>query len=149
MSSIFGCPHEGAERRETISAIIQRKSDKKFLLVKWKNFDWIAPSVGGIEKGETPQQAAEREVLEETHLECGDFRYIGSARIRDWRYEGERNKIKTTFFSCLYISGSPEADDDIAEVEWVSYDAFNNEEQFVPEHRVLVDMFRNRVLKVM
>lgn len=78
MSGIFGAPHEGAERRETVSAVIQRKSDNKFLLLKWKRFGWIAPSVGGIEKGETPLEAAEREVLEETGYRAKAVRKLGS-----------------------------------------------------------------------
>ena len=53
------------EFRETISAVVQRKSDGKFLFVKWKKFAWLAPVIGGVDKGETPEQAAEREVLEE------------------------------------------------------------------------------------
>jgi len=31
-------PNAEAERRRTISAIIQRKSDNKFLFLKWKKF---------------------------------------------------------------------------------------------------------------
>ena len=117
--------------------LLCRKPNEKFLRF-----------VGGFARpdSECYEDDAKREVLEETHLETAEYRYIGSARIRDWRYEGERNKIKTSFFSCLYVSGTPQADDDIAEVEWVCYDAFNNEEQFVPEHRVLAKMFRDRVL---
>jgi leucyl-tRNA synthetase len=42
-------PHPGAEIRYTISAVIQRKSDGKFLFEKWKQFGWISPVIGGIE----------------------------------------------------------------------------------------------------
>jgi len=77
MTGIFGSPHFGAELRKTISAVIQRKSDKKFLLVKWNNFDWISPSVGGIEKGETPEEAAQREVFEETGYKAKAVRKLG------------------------------------------------------------------------
>ena len=65
------------EYRETISATIQRKSDGKFLLLKWKKFDWLAPVIGGIEVGETPEQAAEREVLEETGYKAKAIRRLG------------------------------------------------------------------------
>ena len=42
-------PNAEAERRHTISAIIQRKSDNKFLFLKRKKFGRISPSIGGIE----------------------------------------------------------------------------------------------------
>jgi leucyl-tRNA synthetase len=63
----FGLEHkkEGAVHRETISAIIKRK-DGKYLVLKFGAHNWVTPPIGGIDKGETPAQAAEREVLEET-----------------------------------------------------------------------------------
>ena len=39
-------PNAEAERRHTISAIIQRKSDSKFLFLKWKKFGWFSPVIG-------------------------------------------------------------------------------------------------------
>jgi len=59
-------PHEGAERRYTISAIIQRPSDNKFLFLKRKKFNRISPVIGGVEWDEDILTAAEREVFEET-----------------------------------------------------------------------------------
>ena len=59
-------PHPNAEIRHSVSAVIQRKSDGKFLFEKWKQFERISPVVGGIEWDENPFEAAEREVLEET-----------------------------------------------------------------------------------
>ena len=64
--AVIGTPHPDEEKRHTISAVVQRKSDGKFLLAKWKKHDWISPVIGGIDDGETPEAAAEREVLEET-----------------------------------------------------------------------------------
>ena len=61
-----GVPRENAEFRKTISAVVQRKSDGKFLLVKWNKFGWVAPVIGGIEEGEDIGKAAEREIFEET-----------------------------------------------------------------------------------
>ena len=61
-----GDPHENEEFRKTISVVVHRKSDDKYLLVQWNKFDWIAPSVGGVDEGEDVFKAAEREVMEET-----------------------------------------------------------------------------------
>jgi len=63
---VEGEKHENEETRKSISAVVQRKRDGKFLFVNWKKFGWTAPVIGGIDDGETPEQAAEREVLEET-----------------------------------------------------------------------------------
>jgi bifunctional NMN adenylyltransferase/nudix hydrolase len=104
--------------------------------------------VGGFASpnSECYEEDAKRETIEETHLDCDNFQYVGSARIRDWRFEGERNKIKTILFTCDYTTGTPVADDDIAEVEWVSFDALT-EEMFIEEHKVLFRLFKERVLK--
>ena len=63
---VVGTEHPEEEKRHTISAVVQRKSDGKFLLVKWEKHDWISPSIGWIDEWESAEAAAEREVLEET-----------------------------------------------------------------------------------
>ena len=72
-----GEPRKNAEFRKTISAVVQRKSDKKFLIVTWKKFGWIAPIIGGIEKGEDIGKSAEREVLEETGYHTAFVKKLG------------------------------------------------------------------------
>lgn len=89
---------------------------------------------------------AKRETIEETHLECENFQYVGSAKIKDWRFEGERNKIKTILFTCDYTTGTPVADDDIAEVQWMHWGNLT-EEMFVEEHKVLFRMFKERFIE--
>ncbi len=76
---VFGESHRGAVKRETISPVIQRKSDGKFLFLKLKDpHDGIVTTViGGIEKGESMKEAAERETLEETGYECRFIRNLG------------------------------------------------------------------------
>lgn len=75
---------------------------------------------------------ARREAREETGLEVGDLKYLGSTLIDDWRYRGEEDKIKTIFFSAEYVYGSPEASDDLDGLGW-----FKIEDIFkviTPEH---------------
>ena len=51
--------------RQTVSAIVRNKKGE-LLLLRWPEYKWLTGVIGGIENGETAEQAAEREVLEET-----------------------------------------------------------------------------------
>jgi 8-oxo-dGTP pyrophosphatase MutT (NUDIX family) len=52
--------------REAITAIVIDPKTKKYLGLKWKTVDWETFITGGVEEGQTPEQAARAEVLEET-----------------------------------------------------------------------------------
>jgi leucyl-tRNA synthetase len=73
----YGRLNKKSEFRETISAIIHRKKDNKFLLLKWKEYGWVSPIVGGIEENESLGKAAEREVLEETGYKTKFIKLLG------------------------------------------------------------------------
>ena len=52
--------------REAITAIVKHWSEDKYLGLKWKKVEWQTFITGGVEKGQTPEQAAIAEILEET-----------------------------------------------------------------------------------
>lgn len=54
---------------------------------------------GGIDDGETAQQAAEREVREEASIECRAVRELYHERVKEF---GE-----TYYYLCDYVSGEP------------------------------------------
>ena len=120
---------------------------KERVLVCRKPNEGLVRFVGGFSQAdsESYEADAEREVREETHLKCKNFTYLASTKIDDWRFRNERNKIKTTFFSCDYNTGIPEADDDIAEVEWKALLTLI-EDDFIPEHRVLFRILKEKVI---
>lgn len=76
--------------------------------------------VGGhVDKNDLSHElAATREAREETGLEIGHLRYVGSCHIDDWRYRSDVECIKSSVFACDYIFGRAEPKDDIAEVRW-------------------------------
>lgn len=82
------------------------------------------------------EKAAQREAQEETGVEVGNLQYIGTARIDDWRYRNEVDKIITTLFAADYVAGNAIARDDIAELRWFKMKDLTMED-FVVEHRVL------------
>lgn len=82
------------------------------------------------------EQAAQREAQEETGVKVTNLQYVGTARIDDWRYRHEVDKIITTLFTADYIIGNAIAQDDIAEIKWFKINDLTAED-FVVEHRIL------------
>jgi putative (di)nucleoside polyphosphate hydrolase len=79
--------------RPNVASVIINK-DNKILWAKRVNEDnWQFPQ-GGIQKGETPEQAMYREVYEEVGLSKNNFEILG--RSSDWlRYDVPEKFVKT------------------------------------------------------
>lgn len=122
-------------------------AEKERLLLCRKPNQTLFRFVGGFATpdSECYEDDAAREVKEETHLVCQNYRYLGSAKVNDWRYRNERDKIKTLFFVCEYTGGNPQADDDIAEVRWFDL-ATLKETDLVEEHRMLFRLLKEKVI---
>jgi len=52
--------------REAITALVRNQRTGKILGLRWKAVNWETFVTGGIEDGQTPEEAARAEVLEET-----------------------------------------------------------------------------------
>jgi len=52
--------------RQAITAVVVNPKNGKCLGLKWKQVDWETLITGGIEPGQTPEQAARAEILQET-----------------------------------------------------------------------------------
>ena len=63
-------------RRRTAKVIVKHWSDDSYYCLDWTKQGWHTFVIGGIEDGETPEQAAEREVKEET-----GYQNIKSVRV--------------------------------------------------------------------
>ncbi len=92
------------------------------------------------------EDAAKREVQEESGVEVADINYIGSCKIDDWRYRREEDKIITHLFTANYVSGNPEATDDIAELKWYNLKELT-EDIFVNEHIPLFEILKKKTIK--
>lgn len=88
------------------------------------------------------EAAAVRELEEECGaVQTGSMRYLGSARIDDWRYRGEVDRVLTLLFATEFLSGVPQAGDDLAEVAWfevAELEAMMAAGQIAEEHHVLI-----------
>ena len=97
------------------------RDDKTEMLLGKKSINNKWRLVGGFAdpEDESYEAAAQRELTEECGpIEVGELTYETSARINDWRYRNEVDKITTTLFSCDYHYGDPQAQDDIMDLAW-------------------------------
>ncbi|MCC2630506.1 MAG: leucine--tRNA ligase [Candidatus Paceibacter sp.] len=60
--------HEGEPyvERDAIMALVKHWSEDKYLGLRWKKVDWETLITGGVEKGQTPEDAARAEIEQET-----------------------------------------------------------------------------------
>ncbi len=54
------------EHRDAIIAIVKHWSEEKYIALRWKKVAWTTFITGGIEKNQTPEEAARMEIKEET-----------------------------------------------------------------------------------
>jgi bifunctional NMN adenylyltransferase/nudix hydrolase len=112
---------------------------KKATLNQWR-------FIGGFVDPEDDnfEMAAKRELQEECgNIEVGNIQYVGTAKIDDWRYRNEADKIITTFFSADLIFGNPQPADDIVETGWhnvIDLAKMMKENKIVAEHLPLFEM---------
>ncbi|HEY1041926.1 MAG TPA: NUDIX hydrolase [Candidatus Paceibacterota bacterium] len=52
--------------RDAVVALVRDPQARKYLGLKWKEVDWETFVTGGIEEGQTAEEAARAEILEET-----------------------------------------------------------------------------------
>lgn len=133
----------------TVDIAVINRAEHKLLLGR-KSAELLFRFVGGFSDPKSPNFEADaiRELQEETGLVIPTVTYIGSARVDDWRYRCEVDKITTLFFLAEYTTGSAQAADDIAQTKWVSLDlGVELKKLIVPEHHMLVDMLLQHLNK--
>ncbi len=103
-----------------VSLICRREG--RFLLVErgkepWKG--WLAFPGGSIEAGETPEQAALRELKEETALDAKRLAHVITVDLAL-----ERKAYAKSYFLSVFrafdLSGQEKAGDDAASIHWLS-----------------------------
>jgi len=97
------------------------------------------------------EEAAKREFREETGGDCvvGEFKYILSQKVDDWRYRTEESGITTTLFLTKHTFGMAKPSDDIAVVKWIPFRTFAEsdtiEREVMYEHREIMRKLVDKV----
>lgn len=106
------------------TAVIQRESDQKILLVRRADNNRWTPVTGIVDPGENPALTVLREAQEEANVQ---IEVVALAQLKADPPQEFSNGDKCQFldhtFYCRYVSGEARVnDEESAEVRWVSVD---------------------------
>ena len=132
-------------RRAGAAAVVFDAQGRILLHRRADNNHWGLPG-GSIEVGETADQAAVREVREETGYEVEVIRLIGvysDPKFTTVRYpDGQVVSYVSVTFECRVVGGAPQLSDESSAVEW--FDPRILPQPFLPNHVPRVEDAINR-----
>jgi 8-oxo-dGTP diphosphatase len=100
---------------------------------------WYVPS-GYVDYGETPEEAAVREMAEETEL---TVRILGLYDVRAWHDDPRKHGV-LVLYAAERVAGEAKAGDDALEVGWFAPDALPEHVAFAV-HRAIIDRWRDEM----
>lgn len=125
MTESHHSPANSAPFRIGVGALIF--DGEQILLAHRRDIDWWNLPGGGMEAGETVEEALRREVREETGLEVAVEQLVGVYS------KPQKREVVLTFLCALADDATPGLSDEISEVGWFAADALP--EDTLPKHR--------------
>jgi ADP-ribose pyrophosphatase YjhB (NUDIX family) len=111
-------------------AVFHPLSEKILLGKKHGETEWRLPG-GMVDFGETLEQAARRELMEETGLSDVALKYIRSYVVGDRRWPAKERPVTALFWG-IHSFGTPKASDDLVKVSWTDWADPNVSDQHIP-----------------
>lgn len=107
--------------REAILAIVKHWSEDKYLGLKWKKVNWGTFISGGVEKGQTPEEAARAEIEEETGYH--NFKSVKNfGRYHSIFFHTPKDENRFGHFTCFYIELKDGQQKEISQTEKDNFD---------------------------
>lgn len=123
-------------------------NDKILLAKKTNDDNWRF--LGGFVKpsDDSYEAAAYRKIKEDVgiNLNTNELTYIGSAKIPDWRYQSEADKIITVLYKTNKCWGMIEPSDDISIAKWFNISDLESI-NIVKEHKIIMEMLIKNLVK--
>nr|WP_255639351.1 NUDIX domain-containing protein [Deinococcus betulae] len=107
-----------AGRKRCVGAgVAVLRGQEALLIRRGDNGLWDVPG-GGAQRGEGPETAARQELQEETGLTVAALNPLGLFPHQHTYPDGNVVDWDTHVFTAKFVDGTPEAQDDAAEVRW-------------------------------
>ncbi len=125
--------NEELHDRNMVQTILMHPTEDKFIALKWKELPWLTLVGGGIEEGETREQAGRRETTEETgylNMEyVGELPYTVQAEFHA-THKQKNHRVTTNFvkFKLTNLDQQPIGDEEKNQFEpiWLDMEEIKN-----------------------
>ena len=135
---------------QTVSLSVFNEDETKILLCRKPEENKYRLIDGFVNTNDLSlEQSAKRIFTEESGAEISIEEYVGSFRIDDWIYRGERDKVMTSLFKAKYIFGHLSPSDDISELKWVSIEEISKSlnKLIMEEHQTMMSIILSKLKK--
>ncbi len=138
----------GSKRLMIVGAgVYLHRGDKVMLQRRRDNHMW-SDCGGAVEIGEMPEQAARRELFEETGITAGKLDLIGIYAGEDMMFtypNGDEVYIIGIYYSCGDFSGDPKLDpDEVEDIRWFDFNNLPEESEICTTVRKSLHDFTGR-----
>ena len=100
-------------------AIMNEGKTKLLLCKKFEESGW--KFIGGfVRQDDSDMESSSKRAVSRKvgkNFETGDYKYIATTKVEDWRFRGDSDKVMTTLFSCKYLWGMVSPGENIEEVK--------------------------------